>query len=89
MNENEVKANFEHYTDQANYGNPTAKPTFAEGEKVSFDMGSAKGTGYIRGKSIEYILDFWIVEVEASEGIDKDYYPWSCISVQHTFLKKV
>lgn len=67
------------------------KPNFTEGDKVSFDLGpllGGQGIGIVRGKASEHIVDFWIVEVLES-NIDKNYYPWSCISVMHTALKRI
>lgn len=64
------------------------KPVFAEGQRVSFDhSGIVKGTGFIRGKASEHVIDFWIVEMESMTGQDPALYPWSCIVVQHTAIK--
>jgi hypothetical protein len=64
------------------------KPVFAEGTRVSFDYyGTIKGTGVIRGKASEHVVDLWIVEVESMTGQDPDLYPWACIVLPHTTLK--
>jgi hypothetical protein len=91
--ENEKDLELKHQIQQMGgfMGDPRDKPVFAEGEKVSFDfgsLGSGQGTGIIRGKISEHIVDFWIVEVLES-NIDKNYYPWSCISVMHTCLRRI
>lgn len=64
------------------------KPVYAEGQKVFFDVdGVLKGTGRIRGRASEHLIDFWIVEVEVGCGIDRNQYPWSCITVPHTLIR--
>ena len=64
------------------------KPRFEEGQTVTFDFGNGtSGRGKIRGLAFEHLIDGWIVEVEASTGIDKATYPWSCIVVTHPQLK--
>lgn len=66
------------------------KVTYADGQLVAFDLdGVTKGTGRIRGRAVENIIDFWIVEVVKAEGIDPSMYPWSCISIPHTLLKPI
>jgi len=62
------------------------KPFYADGKKVNFDLGTVKGTGKIRGLSSRHLVDMWIVEIETAEGLDKSYYPWSCMVIQHTAL---
>jgi hypothetical protein len=65
------------------------KPNFIEGQFVTFDLdGKVKGEGFIRGKSVENVIDFWIIEVTKHEGFDKSIYPWSCITVPHTLIKE-
>ena len=63
------------------------KPNFKEGQRVSFNFGSIQenlqGTGRIRGKITEHLIDFWIVEVDQPLGA---HYPWSCISAPHSCL---
>ena len=63
--------------------NGKIKPFYADGTAVFFDMGTVKGTGVIRGLASRHIIDMWIVEVKTSEGLDKTYYPWSCIVIPH------
>jgi len=65
------------------------KPFFAEGQKVTFDFGTMKGTGVIRGLASRHIIDMWIVEIKTAEGLDRDYYPWSCIVMQHNIITPI
>lgn len=66
------------------------KPRFNEGEPVAFDFGTGeKGRGKIRGLVTEHVIDFWIIEVTEFEGIDKERYPWSCISVPHPRITRI
>jgi len=63
------------------------KPVYTEGQEVHFDFGTGvKGKGRIRGQASQHLIDFWIVEVTEAEGIDKNLYPWSCISCPHTLI---
>ena len=65
------------------------KPFFKEGARVFFNYdGKTKGVGKIRGKSIDGLIDFWIVEVVEAENLDKALYPWSCIVVPHPQLQE-
>ena len=64
------------------------KPKFTNNQHVAFDFGNGtSGTGFIKGLAFEHIIDGWIVEVETSQGIDKSFYPWSCIVVNHPQLR--
>lgn len=61
-----------------------------EGTKVTFDFyadGKIAGQGIIRGKASNGFPVVWIVEVVGESGIDKETYPWSCITVQESLLK--
>jgi hypothetical protein len=64
------------------------KPTFTEGEEVLFDAGSFKGRGRIRGLSVQHIIDIWIVEVIEATGYDKAMYPWSCVTIPGSCLRR-
>ncbi len=62
------------------------KPEFTEGELVAFGCeNGCCGTGKIRGKAISGLIDLWIIEVLDS-NIDKELYPWSCITMSHTLI---
>ncbi len=65
-------------------------PKFAEGQRVHFNIdGNLRGTGRIRGLATTGLVDFWIVETDVAIGIDKEVYPWSCITVSHLQLTAV
>lgn len=63
------------------------KPEYVEGQPVSFDVGSARGVGRIRGLSMRHIIDFWIVQVDAWESDPPKDYPYSCFVIPHPQLK--
>jgi hypothetical protein len=71
------------------------KPFYEEGALVEFNLdgntGPLRGTAKIRGRAMEHIIDIWIIEVvEVTAGtIDKDTYPWSCLTIPHSLLKRV
>lgn len=68
------------------------KVVYAEGDEVTFDMnGIVKGTGRVRGLATNALIDIWVVEYDPtnSAGIDPAVYPWSCIAVPHTLMKKI
>jgi len=44
--------------------------------------------GRIRGLASEHIIDMWIVEIENPFLYEDLKWPYSCITVQHTFLRK-
>lgn len=64
------------------------KPFYADGQEVTFDMGTVKGTGVVRGLASRHIIDMWIVEVKTAVGLDRDFYPWSCIVMPHGMINK-
>jgi hypothetical protein len=65
---------------------PANKIRYTEGQQVDVALAGDIETlrkGTIRGLISEHLIDHWIVEFnEPVEG-----WPYSCISVQHTFLR--
>ena len=64
------------------------KPQYAEGQEVSFEDGTLKGHGLIRGLAFSNtLLDVWIVEVVEAHGMEENY-TWSCITLPHSCLSR-
>jgi hypothetical protein len=63
------------------------KIEYAEGDKVEIAMNGDVAdirTGVICGRAtISSLIDFWIVRFDKPN----DVYPFSCASVQHTFIR--
>ena len=63
------------------------KPVYAEGALVEFDLGTGPGIGRIRGLAMKSLMDYWIVEITKWPSKPKDFYPYTCVVIQHTLLK--
>lgn len=71
--------------------NGREKIVYKEGDRVSvsiFVMDVSEGEGIIRGRAIENVIDYWIVEIV--KGIaDPTVYPYSCVSLPHVCLTPI
>ena len=71
------------------YDKLATHPVFEEGDEVNFNITpDIYGSGLIRGKAINDVVDLWIVEVKEACGIDEKTYKYSCICVPHTLLER-
>src|ERR1019366_5850655 len=68
---------------------PARKIEYEDGEGVMFTLDGDTTklyTGVIKGKATSHIIDLWIVEVDKPNDL---VWPYSCITVQHTFIKRI
>lgn len=65
------------------------KIVYKEGDRVSVNVnGISNGEGIIRGRAIENVIDFWIIEI-VSGVADPKVYPYSCVSLPHVCLTPI
>lgn len=66
---------------------PSNKVEYNEGDRVDIALNgdiTKLYTGTIRGKSMEHIIDHWIVELDTPNDLNLLY---SCYTFQNTFLR--
>lgn len=75
-------------------GDMNPKPYFVEGQRVRIDLKigdspSFVGWGLVRGRTMQHIVDFWLVEVKHWETERPENYPWSVFQIPHTALTPI
>ena len=67
------------------------KNKFSEGQKIEYQYADAWYPGTIRGIALEHVYTYYIVEIDRSKPLPKDFdiYKYSCISISGNFLRGV
>lgn len=62
------------------------KPNFKNGDQVKVTIDDLVLEGKIVGKSIEHIIDMWIIQCDA---VISKYYPFVCFTAPHTQIERI